>query len=97
MYSYFEKFTKDFTKQWKVRKIFVIITENINFAEIKYMFRKSVALFMVLVTFLCLFTACSDGSDEDFYYPIYADPVSFDPQIASDNASKIVVSIFLRR
>ena len=55
------------------------------------MFRKSVALFMVLVTFLCLFTACSDGSDEDFYYPIYADPVSFDPQIASDNASKIVV------
>lgn len=55
------------------------------------MLRKSVALFMVLVTFLCLFTACSDGADEDFYYPIYADPVSFDPQIASDNASKIVV------
>ncbi len=55
------------------------------------MIKKLIAFFVVLATFVCLFTSCSDGLDEELYYPIYADPVSFDPQIASDNASKIVV------
>lgn len=55
------------------------------------MIKKIIAVMLALVTFTCLFTACSDGSDEELYYPIYSDPVSFDPQIASDNASKIVV------
>lgn len=55
------------------------------------MIKRTIAVFLIITTFICLFTACSDGADEDIYYPIYADPVSFDPQIASDNASKIVV------
>ncbi len=55
------------------------------------MTKKILALLMIFIISACLFTACSDGSDEELYYPIYADPVSFDPQIAADNASKIVV------
>ncbi len=55
------------------------------------MTKKIFALLMVFTIIACLFTSCSDGTDEDLYYPIYADPVSFDPQIAADNASKIVV------
>ncbi len=55
------------------------------------MTKKLLALLIVFAIFTCLFASCSDGADEDLYYPIYADPVSFDPQIAADNASKIVV------
>lgn len=55
------------------------------------MIKRIVAVLLALLTFTFLFSACSDGSDEELYYPLYADPVSFDPQIAADNASKIVV------
>lgn len=55
------------------------------------MTKKILALLMVFTIITCLFSSCSDGTGEDLYYPIYADPVSFDPQIATDNASKIVV------
>ena len=55
------------------------------------MIKKILALLTVIAVITCLFSSCSDGTGEDLYYPIYADPVSFDPQIAADNASKIVV------
>ncbi len=55
------------------------------------MTKKILALLMVFTIITCLFASCSDGTGEDLYYPIYADPVSFDPQIATDNASEIVV------
>ena len=55
------------------------------------MTKRILALLMVFTIITCLFSSCSDGTDEELYYPIYADPISFDPQIAADNASKIVV------
>lgn len=55
------------------------------------MFKRVFAAIITLVMVLALFSSCSSGEGEDLYYPIYSDPVSFDPQIASDNASKIVV------
>ena len=55
------------------------------------MVRKIIALILTVTALTLLLTSCSDGTDEELYYPIYADPVSFDPQIAADNASKIVV------
>ena len=55
------------------------------------MVKKIIAVTLAIITLTLLFASCSDGSDEELYYPIYADPVSFDPQIAADNASKIVV------
>lgn len=55
------------------------------------MIKKITALFLAVVTMMLFFTSCSDGTDAELYYPLYADPVSFDPQIAADNASKIVV------
>ncbi|MBQ7957462.1 MAG: peptide ABC transporter substrate-binding protein [Clostridia bacterium] len=55
------------------------------------MFKRVFAAIITLVMVLTLFSSCSSGEGEDLYYPIYSDPVSFDPQIASDNASKIVV------
>ncbi len=55
------------------------------------MVKKIIAVILAMMTLTCLFTSCSDGSDEELYYPIYADPISFDPQIAADNASKVVV------
>lgn len=54
---------------------------------LKRFFSVILAIIMILMTF----SSCSSGEDEAFYYPIFSDPVSFDPQIASDNASKIVV------
>lgn len=54
---------------------------------IKRMFSVALSLLLVLI----LFSSCSSGEGEDLYYPVFKDPVSFDPQIASDNASKIVV------
>lgn len=54
---------------------------------LKRIFSVILAVILVLLTF----SSCSSGEDETFYYPIFSDPVSFDPQIASDNASKIVV------
>lgn len=55
------------------------------------MAKKITALILALLTFVLLFTSCSGGEGEDLYYPLYQDPVSLDPQIAKDNASKIVV------
>ena len=55
------------------------------------MFRKIISVIMTMILVLTLFSACGSGEGKDLYYPLYADPVSFDPQIASDNASKIVV------
>lgn len=55
------------------------------------MIRKIIAVILAVMTLSLLLTSCSDGTDEELYYPLYADPVSFDPQIAADNASKIVV------
>ncbi len=55
------------------------------------MIKKIIALCLSLLTFCFIFTSCAGGEGEDLYYPLYSDPVSFDPQIAADNASKIVV------
>ncbi len=55
------------------------------------MFRKIISVVMTVILMLALLTSCGSGEGKDLYYPLYADPISFDPQIASDNASKIVV------
>ncbi len=55
------------------------------------MLKKTLSIILILSCIVCIFSSCSNGEGEDLYYPIYADPVSFDPQIAADNASKIVV------
>ncbi len=55
------------------------------------MFKKLTSVFLILMTIVFSFSACSGGENKDIYHPLYSDPVSFDPQIASDNASKIVV------
>ncbi len=55
------------------------------------MVKKILSFILILATVACLFTACAKGEGEDLYYPLYKDPVSFDPQITADNASKIVV------
>lgn len=55
------------------------------------MFKKIISVILALLTMTVLFSSCSSGEDEELYYPLYSDPVSFDPQIAADNASKIVV------
>lgn len=55
------------------------------------MFRKIISAVLAVILMLSLFTSCGSGEGKDLYYPIYADPISFDPQIATDNASKIVV------
>ncbi len=55
------------------------------------MIKRVFAAFLAVFLILPLFSSCGKGEGKDLYYPIYDDPVSFDPQIASDNASKIVV------
>ncbi len=56
------------------------------------MFKRITALFFTVLFTCLIFSSCSKrGLDKELYYPIYDDPVSFDPQIASDNASKILV------
>lgn len=55
------------------------------------MLRRIFSVILAVILVLLTFSSCSSGEDETFYYPIFSDPVSFDPQIASDNASKIVV------
>ncbi len=55
------------------------------------MYKKILSVILSLIMITLLFSSCSGGENEELYYPIYNDPVSFDPQIASDNASKIVV------
>lgn len=55
------------------------------------MYKKILSVILSLIMITLLFSSCSGGENKELYYPIYSDPVSFDPQIASDNASKIVV------
>lgn len=55
------------------------------------MIKRVIAAVLAVLLILPLLSSCGKGEGKDLYYPIYADPVSFDPQIASDNASKIVV------
>ena len=56
-----------------------------------FMIKRVIAVILTVVLLVPLFSSCARGEGKDLFYPIYADPVSFDPQIASDNASKIVV------
>lgn len=55
--------------------------------------KKTVSILCSFVFIFLFFTACEFKKDKlDLYYPIYSDPTSFDPQIANDNASKIIIA-----
>ena len=58
------------------------------------MLKKSIFLILAILIILSNLAACSknDGSDMDLIYPITAEPVSLDPQIAKDKAEKIIVN-----
>lgn len=55
--------------------------------------KKTAALLTALCLIITTFSSCAlfdRGTGKNMYYPIYSDTSSFDPQIASDEASRIV-------
>ncbi|MEI6578325.1 MAG: peptide ABC transporter substrate-binding protein [Eubacteriales bacterium] len=56
--------------------------------------KRFASLMLSLIIILLSFAACSknDGSNMDLIFPISAEPVSLDPQIAKDKTEKIIVN-----
>lgn len=56
--------------------------------------KKAIAVFMAIICLISYcFSGCSlfdKGTGKNFFYPVYSDTDSFDPQIADDEVSKIV-------
>ncbi len=56
------------------------------------MFKRLVALALIIVTVFSCFTACGDDESVNVIYPISADPECLDPQIAENETAKLIVS-----
>ncbi|MBQ7653473.1 MAG: peptide ABC transporter substrate-binding protein [Clostridia bacterium] len=55
--------------------------------------KKTVALLLIFCLIASLLGGCAlfdDGTGKTLYYPVYSDTASFDPQIAADEASRII-------
>ncbi len=56
------------------------------------MFKRLLAVVLIISTILCLFCACEEDEEINVFYPVTADPECVDPQIAENDVSKLIVS-----
>ncbi len=53
--------------------------------------KKIISVFLITVLITCIFSSCKkEEEDSEIYYPVTKDFVSLDPQIATDDSSKLV-------
>lgn len=53
--------------------------------------KRIISLILVLISICCIFSSCKEEKTEtQLYYPVTEDFVSLDPQIASDESSKLI-------
>lgn len=53
--------------------------------------KRLLSLFLILISICCIFSSCKkEEEDTELYYPVTEDFVSLDPQIATDDSSKLI-------
>ncbi len=52
--------------------------------------KKAIAVLLVLISILTIFTSCDEETDSDLYYPVAEDFGTIDPQVASVPSSKMI-------
>ncbi|MBQ8210099.1 MAG: peptide ABC transporter substrate-binding protein [Clostridia bacterium] len=52
--------------------------------------KKAIAILLILISILTIFTSCDEETSSDLYYPVTEDFGTIDPQVASVSSSKMI-------